>query len=265
MKYHELLSQYIEKSGLSLGEISLKLSNRGIDISRSYVSKLKTGSKPPASDELNKALSEVTGGDPVKLIIAGYLEKAPDEFIESMKIVEEQNRKTDEEIKKAYKQRGEYITSDKYKEHVGSVAEQLLLYNYKTIDPQNILKVPILGYIAAGKPILAEDQIEDWLEIPNIYGLEEGKSFILIVKGDSMIGSRIHEGDKVLVKMQPEVESGEIAVVNVNGSEATLKRVKKTDSGQVILYPDNPKYDPIFLTDTSARIVGKVIQVMFEP
>jgi repressor LexA len=63
-------------------------------------------------------------------------------------------------------------------------------------------------------------------------------------------GSRLHD---------------EIAVVNVNGDEATLKRIKKTENGQVILYPDNPKYDPIFITNENARIIGKVIQVMFEP
>jgi SOS regulatory protein LexA len=127
------------------------------------------------------------------------------------------------------------------------------------------LLVPVLGYIAAGHPILAEEQIEDWTEIPNQWNLKSGEVIVLRVKGDSMIGSRIYEGDKVVVKLQPDVENGEIAVVNVNGNEATLKKVKKTENGQVILYPDNPKYDPIFITNESARIIGKVIQVMFEP
>jgi repressor LexA len=95
--------------------------------------------------------------------------------------------------------------------------------------------------------------------------LKEKEAIVLRVKGDSMIGSRIYEGDKVVVKMQQEVENGEIAVVNVNGDEATLKRVKRTENGQVILYPDNPKYEPIIVTNESARVIGKVIQVMFEP
>lgn len=77
LKYHDLLSFYIENSGLSLGEISLRLKNKKIEISKSYISKLKNGSKPPASEELNRALAEITGGDPEQLIIAGYLEKAP--------------------------------------------------------------------------------------------------------------------------------------------------------------------------------------------
>lgn len=128
-----------------------------------------------------------------------------------------------------------------------------------------ILLVPVLGHIAAGQPILAEEHIDEWTEIPNMWSIKQGEAIVLKVKGDSMIGSRIYDGDRVVVKLQQDVESGEIAVVNINGDEATLKRVKKTESGQVILYPDNPKYDPYFVTNEKARIIGKVIQVMFEP
>ncbi|WP_078382368.1 helix-turn-helix domain-containing protein [Sutcliffiella halmapala] len=78
VNYHELLTQYIEQSGLSLGELSLRLKNVGIEISKSYISKLKNGAKPPASDEINKAIAEVTGGDPNALIWCAYIEKAPE-------------------------------------------------------------------------------------------------------------------------------------------------------------------------------------------
>lgn len=138
---------------------------------------------------------------------------------------------------------------------------------YMTTDKSEvhkILTVPVLGRITAGEPILATENIEDYIQIPNLWNLNEGEVFVLNVKGDSMIGSRIHDGDKVVVKIQPEVENGQIAVVNVNGNDATLKKVKKIN-GQTILYPDNPKYDPIFITNENARIIGKVIQVMFEP
>lgn len=130
---------------------------------------------------------------------------------------------------------------------------------------EQVLNVPVLGKIPAGEPIFAEENIIEWAIIPNPGNYKEGDMFVLIVEGDSMIGSRIYPGDRVLVRVQPDVESGEIAVVNVNGYDATLKRVKKTESGEVILYPDNPKYEPIFLRDTRARICGKVIQVMFDP
>jgi SOS regulatory protein LexA len=128
-----------------------------------------------------------------------------------------------------------------------------------------ILRVPVLGFIAAGQPIFAQEHIEEWTEIPNMWNLKEKEAIVLKVKGDSMIGSRIFDGDRVVVKLQQEVENGEIAVVNINGDEATLKRVKKTENGQVILFPDNPNYEPIFVTNEGARIIGKVIQVMFEP
>lgn len=73
--YAELLSKYIENSKLSLGEISLKLASKNIKVDRSYISKLKNGNKPPASEELTRALAEITGGDVNKLIIAGQMER----------------------------------------------------------------------------------------------------------------------------------------------------------------------------------------------
>jgi SOS regulatory protein LexA len=143
--------------------------------------------------------------------------------------------------------------------------DPMKVFETESTNRVSILKVPVMGYIAAGSPIFADEHIEEWTEVPNMWNLREKEMFILKVKGDSMIGSRIFDGDKVVVKIQQEVENGEIAVVNVNGEEATLKRVEKKENGQVILYPDNPKYEPTYITNESARIVGKVIQVMFEP
>lgn len=121
--------------------------------------------------------------------------------------------------------------------------------------------VPILGYIAAGQPLMIQEQIVGYELMPGYYSEDH---FLLEVKGDSMIGSRIYPGDKVLVKSQPEVENGEIAVVNVNGNDATLKKVKKYDDGSVWLVSTNEKYAPIALNKNS-RIIGKVIRVIFEP
>jgi transcriptional regulator with XRE-family HTH domain len=77
MTYSELLTKYIEKSGLSLGEIALRLKSKGVKVDRSYISKLKTGARDPASEEVNRALAEVIGGDVSELLLAGYIEKAP--------------------------------------------------------------------------------------------------------------------------------------------------------------------------------------------
>ncbi|MNU94238.1 Helix-turn-helix domain protein [compost metagenome] len=90
MNYSELLSEYIEKSGLTLGEIATKIQEeQGISIDRSYISMLKNNkTKNPASDEINRALAEVTGGDPESLILAAYYQKAPKEVQNSMKFSE---------------------------------------------------------------------------------------------------------------------------------------------------------------------------------
>lgn len=88
MEYSQLLSSYIEKSKLSLGEIAIKLQAKGIKIDRSYISKLKTGSRPGASEEVTRALAEVTGGDPEALIRAAYIEKAPAEMKDSLREAE---------------------------------------------------------------------------------------------------------------------------------------------------------------------------------
>jgi SOS-response transcriptional repressor LexA/DNA-binding XRE family transcriptional regulator len=123
------------------------------------------------------------------------------------------------------------------------------------------VNIPILGYIAAGQPIFADEHIIDYELMPGDYDKDH---FMLVVKGDSMLGSRIYPGDKVLVKLQPEIENGEIAVVNVNGEDATLKKVKKYDDGSVWLISTNEKYAPIPF-QKSSRIIGKVVKVIFEP
>ena len=80
-----------------------------------------------------------------------------------------------------------------------------------------------------------------------------------------MINARIQDGDYVLIKQQPNVEHGEIAAVRLNGFDATLKRVKKIDN-QIILYPENLNYDPIFIKkNDQIEIIGKVVEVIFEP
>lgn len=151
--------------------------------------------------------------------------------------------------------------------NVNKVAENVGDYYTKNDFQLNspLIRVPVLGYIAAGQPILAEEHIDNYEYIPNLEKYNDCDFFILNVKGDSMEGSRIYSGDQVLVKIQPEVENGEIAVVNVNGEEATLKKVKKYEDGSIWLISTNEKYAPIPLNDDNARIVGKVIRVMFEP
>jgi repressor LexA len=137
--------------------------------------------------------------------------------------------------------------------------------NIKSFNPiiGDIAQIPVLGSIPAGKPVEALENIHDYVEVP-ANDVKNGEFFYLEVSGDSMIGSRINEGDLVLVRRQPDVENGEIAVVRVNYEAATLKRVKKVN-GQVLLYPDNPKYEPMLVKEEGAEIIGKVVKVEFNP
>lgn len=119
-------------------------------------------------------------------------------------------------------------------------------------------KVPRVGEIACGTPILAEENLEGYDQVPAYAQCD----FTLVCKGDSMINARIFEGDIVCIRQQPEVENGEIAAVLIDGEfdgEATLKRVKLYDD-HIVLEPENPLYRPIvFWGEEMARvhILGK--------
>lgn len=125
--------------------------------------------------------------------------------------------------------------------------------------PAGITKIPVLGQIACGDPITAEENIEEYRDtVADL--LPSGNLFYLKAKGESM-SPTIPNGAYVLIREQPNVEDGEIAAVLVdNDSEATLKRVKR-QQGLVMLMPDNPEYNPIVLSkEYTGRIIGKAIK-----
>lgn len=135
----------------------------------------------------------------------------------------------------------------------------------KTIDELGMhpVKIPIVGTIACGSPILAEQNVigyttELFNEVP------EGTLFALKCQGDSM-EPKIPNGATVIVRLQPTVEDDEIAAVLVDDDEeATLKRIKHIGN-QVMLMPENQKYDPIILNkENPGRILGKVIKVSYD-
>lgn len=124
--------------------------------------------------------------------------------------------------------------------------------------PTGIKKIPVLGQIACGDPITAEENIEEYRDTVADM-LPSGNLFYLKAKGESM-SPTIPNGAYVLIHEQPDVEDGEIAAVLVDDdSEATLKRVKR-QQGLVMLMPDNPEYDPIVLSsEYPGRIIGKAV------
>ena len=117
-------------------------------------------------------------------------------------------------------------------------------------------KIPLIGSIACGAPILADEHIEEYIDIPRHIHAD----FALTCKGDSMINARIFDGDVVYIRQQSTVENGEIAAVLIDG-DATLKRVK-LHPDRIILEPENPMYDPLVYRNeemNTVRILGKAV------
>jgi repressor LexA len=117
--------------------------------------------------------------------------------------------------------------------------------------------VPVVGRIAAGGPILAEQLIEDVFPLPRAL-VGEGTLFLLRVAGDSMIDAAISDGDWVVVRQQPTAENGEIVAAMIDG-EATVKTWRRRD-GHAWLLPHNPAYSPILADD--ATVLGRVVTVL---
>jgi repressor LexA len=129
--------------------------------------------------------------------------------------------------------------------------------------PGPLVKIPIVGTIKAGEPILAVQNIEGY-EVVELETVKDGNYFFLRVKGDSMINANIPEGALVLVRQQNDVDNGSIAVVMVDNEEATIKRVFKTN-GLLVLQPENPKYKPKVIKKGDVKIIGKVVKIVITP
>jgi len=131
------------------------------------------------------------------------------------------------------------------------------IFSINGINPiPKTYKRPRLGTIACGEPILAEENIEAYDDIPDNIKCD----FTLICKGDSMINARINDGDIVYIKQQSQVDNGEIAAVLID-NEATLKRVYIYED-KVVLQPENTKYPPFVYTKedmNNIRILGKAV------
>lgn len=123
-------------------------------------------------------------------------------------------------------------------------------------------KIPVFGQVAAGNPIFASDEVVDYEEIP-IEWKGKGEFFAVRLKGDSML-PRFAEGDVVIVRKQDSVDSGDLAIVLVNGDEATFKKVEKLDNG-LMLIGLNSSYIPRVYTNEDierlpVKIIGKVVE-----
>ena len=116
--------------------------------------------------------------------------------------------------------------------------------------------IPVIGRVTAGQPILAEENVEEYIPIPEAM-LGDGTHFILLVKGESMIQAGIMDGDYVVVRKQPEANNGDIVVAMIEDS-ATVKRFYK-ENGHFRLQPENPTMEPIYTKELT--ILGKVVSL----
>ena len=118
--------------------------------------------------------------------------------------------------------------------------------------------LPVVGQVAAGSPVLAEENIDEYVQVPELAGGDDGE-FVLAIKGDSMIKAGIHDKDHVVVRKQETAKNGEIVVALVGDSDATVKRFFK-ESDHVRLQPENDALEPI--RSTEVKVLGKVVGVL---
>lgn len=156
--------------------------------------------------------------------------------------------------------------TDTYKrlaDFFGVTLDYLLGGDPSAAGRKGYIRVPVLGRVAAGIPIDAIEEIIDWEDI-SAASAGDGEYFGLQIKGHSM-EPKISDGDVVIVRRQPDVDSGDIAVVLVNGDDATVKRVKKGPQG-VTLIPSNPAYEPMYYSNDEieslpVQILGRVVEL----
>ncbi len=132
------------------------------------------------------------------------------------------------------------------------------IFLYKNIKPITTKKIPMLGRVACGQPIYADEQKDYYIEV----GIDINADFVLTASGDSMTGAKINDGDLIFCREQSTVNNGEIAVVII-GDEATLKRIYYYPEKQkLILQSENPKYEPFVYVGEELqdiRIIGKAL------
>lgn len=134
----------------------------------------------------------------------------------------------------------------------------------KPSSPVKGIRIPVLGRVAAGIPIEAITDIEDWEEIPQSMA-KTGEYFALKIAGKSM-EPRMMDGDVVIVRRQPDVDSGDIAVVLVNGNDATVKQISKSDAGLTLIGWNLSVYTPRTYNKKECKelpvsILGKVVEI----
>ncbi|MDQ0417569.1 transcriptional regulator with XRE-family HTH domain [Croceifilum oryzae] len=304
MSYSELVDEYIRRSGLSLSEIANRMNERGIKIDRSYLSKLRNNPKYPASDEVNRLLAEVTGGDPDKLAFAGYVEKAP---AEARKVLEHFFQHIDNYAKMvAFFFANQDQEDDELFQEMDSIYGKI---NTLPFEKKFDFVLHYFNRMAAARKDIFQDfgnvwgvpqkgidhSIDSYTKLPLIRTkvvdllhdtvdyewtpaekLTHGEYIYIITNDDSMSGSNIGKGSKILCKLiekeedgsksDGSIESGKIYAV-IHQDHMLIRRVFLDEQQAITLSADHPKYPPIFIRpqDDSFSVLAKVVSVEFDP
>jgi repressor LexA len=128
------------------------------------------------------------------------------------------------------------------------------------IDRRPTRYVPLVGDVAAGTDVLAQERVEELLPLPADF-TGDGQVFMLRVRGESMIGAGILDGDFVVVRQQETAEKGDVVVAGIPGDEATVKTYGRK-GGKIMLIPHNPAMDPMVLDPSDVQIYGRVVTVL---
>jgi repressor LexA len=130
----------------------------------------------------------------------------------------------------------------------------------KSMATSAVRNIPLVGDVAAGTGVLAQENIEELLPMPAQF-TGTGPTFMLRVRGDSMIDAGIFDGDYVVVHQQPDAENGDIVVAGIPGDEATVKTFSRS-GGHIVLSPANPSFEKMVLEGDEVTIFGKVVTVV---
>jgi repressor LexA len=155
-------------------------------------------------------------------------------------------------------QREGYLSKDPSKPRAIQVHYDPVSDSRQTTAP--VHNVPLVGDVAAGTGVLAEENIEELLPMPEQF-TGSGPAFMLRVRGDSMMEAGIYDGDFVVVRQQPEADNGDVVVAGIPDGEATVKTFSRRD-GRVVLTPANASYQPMTFDGNDVTIFGKVVTVV---
>ena len=129
------------------------------------------------------------------------------------------------------------------------------------VERRPVRHVPLVGDVAAGTDVLAQENVEETLPLPADF-TGDGQLFMLRVRGDSMVEAGIFDGDYAVVRHDPDVRKGDVVVAGIPGEEGTVKTLGARRGSKVVLLPANPAYSPIELDAADVRIYGKVVTVV---